>query len=115
MVLNSKGVRRLASVVAIAGALAGPATGIAEASQNATVGGAQNRTFHTWFFGRTEVCVKNAGVGNEPFYWISGPSSAPGNVNAGQTTCFTRSFVGFNITIYNESGSPLQVTFPIGP
>lgn len=59
--------------------------------------------------------MENVGVGNEPCDWISGPSGAPGNVNAGQTTCLTRSFVGFNITIYNQSGSPLLVTFPIGP
>jgi hypothetical protein len=116
MANKARGLRRFAAVGALAGALMVPMTGVAAASQNGTIPGGASRTFHTNFWGRTEVCVTNLGSqGNEPFYWISGPSGAPGNVNPGQTTCFTRSFVGFNITITNESGNALQVTFPVGP
>jgi hypothetical protein len=86
------------------------------ANQSGNIGSGASRTFKTWFWGRTEVCVKNLGPGDGPFYWISGPSGAPGEAAPGQTTCFTRSFVGIPITIYNEGGTDtLQVTFPIGP
>lgn len=108
--------RRIAAGAVLAAALMVPMTGVADASQSGIIPGGGTRTFHTWFFGGTKVCVTNIGPsGNEPFYWISGPSGAPGNVNPGQTTCFTKDFVGFNITIYNESGDPLQVGFPAGP
>jgi hypothetical protein len=105
--------RKLATTVAVAGAIALPSAAAAQAYQLATVTG--SKTFKTWFFGPTEFCVTNVGTGDGPFYWTSGPTGRPGELKPGQATCINSDFWGYNLNFDSEAGTPLTVQFPDGP
>lgn len=110
--------RNSAVVVGLSGALLGGVATAAQASQVSTIGQGQSHSFSTWFFGRTEVCFQDASSQYDAaYYWVSATTSGAGELTPGSTSCVTRSFVGFNITVKNESAqaASLYVTFPIGP
>jgi hypothetical protein len=112
--------RNVAVTIGLSGALLGGVTAAAQASQVATISPGQSQSFSTWFFGRTEVCFQDLSSQNPAsYYWVSATSSGAGEVTPGSTSCVTRSFVGFNITVTNETAAALpasiSVTFPIGP
>jgi len=112
--------RNAAVAVGLSGAMLGGIAAAAQASQVSTISPGQHQSFSTWFFGRTEVCFQDLSAANPAsYYWTSATSSGAGEVTPGGTSCVTRSFVGFNITVTNETASALPasiaVTFPIGP
>lgn len=112
---TTRATRRAAAVLALTGAVAVGTATAAQAAQAGTVTQNQTRSFSTWFFGRTEVCVKDTGANGTSFNWVSGPSSGSIWLNPGQEYCLTRSFVGLPIYITDVGPSPLYVRFPIGP
>jgi hypothetical protein len=110
--------RYVAVVIGLSGALLGGVSAAAQASQVSTISQGQSHSFSTWFFGRTEVCFQDVSAQYDAtYYWTSATTSGAGELTPGATSCVTRSFVGFNITVKNESAqaASIYVTFPIGP
>jgi hypothetical protein len=110
--------RNVAVVIGLSGAMLGGVAAAAQASQVSTIGQNQSQSFSTWFFGRTEVCFQDASsVNDAAYYWVSATTSGAGELTPGSTSCVTRSFVGFNIKVTNDSAqaASIHVTFPIGP
>ena len=110
--------RYVAVVIGLSGALLGGISAAAQASQVSTISQGQSHSFSTWFFGRTEVCFQDVSTKYDAaYYWVSATTSGAGELTPGATSCVTRSFVGFNITVTNESAqaASIYVTFPIGP
>ena len=138
--IKSTRVRRTLATLGMSAAMVGGVAGVAEAAQGGATAPAGNHytystvarvtkaaqegdigpgghaTYKTWFWGRTEVCIKNTGSEDAGFTWSSATSSSGGGLESQQETCFVRSFVGFPITINNLSPrTSFHVRFPIGP
>jgi hypothetical protein len=114
---GKRSIRRAAATVVLTGAVLAGTAGVAAAAQTGDLGPNQGRSFATWFFGRTQVCVKNLDTNvNASYYWVSSTSSRANGLLPGQEICEARSFAGFRIFIQNTSpNASLHVTFPIGP
>ena len=122
--------RNAATIIGVSGALIAGGTGIAQASQGATLdqgprplaqgatlGDGQIATFNTWFFGRTYVCFRNVSSEDAtvdswsgPWYWETD------DVPAGAEKCpINRAFVGLPLTVLNTGEGTIQVEFKAGP
>lgn len=110
-------IRRALIVAGLAAGLLAGGAGVAAASQSGTVSPNQTKSFSTWFWGKTQVCVKNLDQANDASYtWQSLSTNGSGGLVPNQQNCFTRSFVGGTIRVTDVSPrASLQVTFPIGP
>ncbi|MFH9552715.1 hypothetical protein [Streptomyces sp. NPDC017435] len=138
--MNRRSIRRDAAAMALAVALAGVlGTGIAGQAQASThpagsvaeqgarpgvplraavTGPAELRTygssadFPTWFFGGTQLCVKNQGTqyGEARVQTRLGASPEYIPVQAGTTRCINRWWGGVPINVRNNAYSPLSVT-----
>ena len=110
--------RRAAATAGLTAALLASGTSLAQAAgQDAALGANEGRAFHTWFWGRTQVCVQNLDPTFDASYsWVSSTSSGGGGLTPGEERCMTRSFAGFDIYVSNLSPrATIQVRFPIGP
>lgn len=110
-------IRRALVVAGLAAGLLAGGAGVAAASQSGTVSPNQTKSFSTWFWGRTEVCVKNLDSTYDASYtWQSLSTNGQGGLVPNQQNCFTRSFVGGTLRVSDVSPrASIQVTFPIGP
>ncbi|MER6784339.1 hypothetical protein ABT330_06810 [Streptomyces sp. NPDC000658] len=138
--MNKRSIRRdaatMALVVASAGVLGVGVAGQAQASTHpavsvaeqgartgvplraAVTGPADLRTygssadFPTWFFGGTQLCVKNRGTqyGEARVQTRLGASPEYIPVQAGATRCINRWWGGVPINVRNNAYSPLSVT-----
>lgn len=114
---SGRRIHRIAATAGVVAAIAVAGTGVAEAAQTGTLGPNQGASYATWFFGRTEVCVKNlSSTQGGSFNWVSSTSSGYRALAPSEEYCMTRSFAGFRIFIQNTTwNSTLTVRFPIGP
>ena len=108
---------RAAIAVALGATIAAGSPSIAHAAQGGDIAPRKEGNFATWFWGRTQVCVKNVDATHDgSFTWVSSTSNGFGPLEPQQETCFTRSFAGFRISITNASpAATLRVRLPIGP
>lgn len=109
--------RKAAATAGVAAVLTLMGTGVAQAAQSADLGPNQGRSFATWFWGRTTVCVQNQATNRgASFNWTSGTSYGYRALAPGEEYCLTRSFAGVRVYVQNTTwDASLGVRFPIGP
>ncbi len=118
--------RRLAiATAAVAGAAVIQVVGVSPASATSydPIYSSQEKTYSTWFLGRTTICVDNPTSNSWWVTMFSGPYFSWYDYVAPHTDrCVTRSFVGLGVDVYvhdqNDTapvGDHLYVHRPIGP
>ena len=75
-----------------------------------------NHGFRTWFFGKTDIRIRNAGTSNWAFVqWSDGPDTGEVDIPPGGTSDLNRGFVGLRVTIHPWYSNGVYVSFPHGP